>query len=498
MGTDPEYITQKVTTNEVVSHPGTALKLRRNNQALVLDAQIVLGETEPATLSFQNVAPVVNGTLAERMRIHTNGYVGIGTASPSSLLHVAGTVTATAFQGNGAGLTNVSGTDSTKVAKTGDTMTGALTLSGNPTTALHAAPKQYVDGRVAKTGDTMTGPLTVNGFARSLGLSVNDASNTGVGRGLWLWAATDPNHVIYSANPSGKSPANKNAVAGYFDSNHRLRLRTATGQGFLFENNAEVALVDINSDDGRLWTKGAVHAGGDIAVSGKHAFRGSDTWLRLNQDLAFTSGVHTPGVFAPMSLNVGGRGGWGNPGDGNIWYTGTLSKLDVADEFTATVRCADFTMGHSSRRGTPGRALVDEYRSLTPHGVFQTPRMMHTLSINYARDWEAVYIDGLVYSPSSRQLKENIKSLSSEVAKRIISTLEPVRFTYKQDAKQGGLNLECLGFIAEDTPPEVASPNQDAIVMNHIIAALTRVVKDHNASIGKLEAQVSQIQQQHA
>ena len=32
-----------------------------------------------------------------------------------------------------------------KLNKAGDTMTGALTLSGNPTNALHAAPKQYID-----------------------------------------------------------------------------------------------------------------------------------------------------------------------------------------------------------------------------------------------------------------------------------------------------------------------------------------------------------------
>jgi len=31
----------------------------------------------------------------------------------------------------------------------GGTMTGAITLSGDPTQALHAAPKQYVDARVA-------------------------------------------------------------------------------------------------------------------------------------------------------------------------------------------------------------------------------------------------------------------------------------------------------------------------------------------------------------
>ena len=35
-----------------------------------------------------------------------------------------------------------------KVAKSGDTMTGALTLSGSPTSSLHAATKGYVDGEI--------------------------------------------------------------------------------------------------------------------------------------------------------------------------------------------------------------------------------------------------------------------------------------------------------------------------------------------------------------
>lgn len=51
------------------------------------------------------------------------------------------------------------------------------------------------------------------------------------------------------------------------------------------------------------------------------------TWLRLNQNLDFTKpifGVHTPGVFAPVSLNVGGAGGWGDPGWGNVWVTGRV------------------------------------------------------------------------------------------------------------------------------------------------------------------------------
>lgn len=38
----------------------------------------------------------------------------------------------------------------TLVKKSGDTMTGALTLSGNPTANLHASPKQFVDAGDAK------------------------------------------------------------------------------------------------------------------------------------------------------------------------------------------------------------------------------------------------------------------------------------------------------------------------------------------------------------
>lgn len=51
------------------------------------------------------------------------------------------------------------------------------------------------------------------------------------------------------------------------------------------------------------------------------------TWLRLNQNLDYTKlilGVHTPGLFAPGSLNVGGAGSFGDPGPGNVWIVGSV------------------------------------------------------------------------------------------------------------------------------------------------------------------------------
>ncbi len=299
--------------------------------------------------------------------------------------------------------------------------------------------------------------------------------------------------------------------------------------------------LSINNATGGVYL-GNVGINGDIAIDGKHALRGSDSWLRLNQDFAFSSGVHTPGLFAPKSLNVGGVGGWSNPGDGNATIAGNVSiggeiqttsanafrmvqgnygsffrndgsdtyllltnagvpyggwndlrplrinnasggvylgNLDVSDNFTATIRCGDFCMGHSSRRGTPGRALVDG---------------SNTLHLNYGADWANVSIGGKVSTPSSRQLKENIQTLPSQLAKQIISTLEPVSFTYKHDS----LKSQCLGFIAEDAPTEVASSNYDAIIMNHIVTALTRVVKDQEQTIAELAVQVNLLRNKNA
>lgn len=64
--------------------------------------------------------------------------------------------------------------DTAKLDKSGGTMTGSLTLSGEPTANLHAATKKYVDdsipditGKLDKSGGTMTGALTLSGAPTS-------------------------------------------------------------------------------------------------------------------------------------------------------------------------------------------------------------------------------------------------------------------------------------------------------------------------------------------
>jgi hypothetical protein len=225
---------------------------------------------------------------------------------------------------------------------------------------------------------------------------------------------------------------------------------------------------------------------GDIALNGKHALRGNDGWLRLNQDSQFPEGTHTPALFAPMSINVGAaNGNWSfNPGNGSIAYAGTLNKLDVAVSFTGVVRCADFLIGgHPGRRAQPGRALVDD---------------TNTLVLNFAGDWPTTRIDGntiisRLIQPSSAVLKEDIRPVSGEAAAAIVDALDPVTFHWRDNPA-----ATHLGFIAEECPQAVTTPEKDGIFLSHIVAALTRVVRDQANTIAALERRLGAIEEQPA
>ena len=69
----------------------------------------------------------------------------IGNASSASALAVARTINNVAFDGT----ESITITDNTRIARSGDTMAGPLSLAANPTLPLHAVTKQYVDQAIA-------------------------------------------------------------------------------------------------------------------------------------------------------------------------------------------------------------------------------------------------------------------------------------------------------------------------------------------------------------
>ena len=95
--------------------------------------------------------------------------------------------------------------DSLKVSKAGDTMTGSLTLSGAPTSNLHAATKAYVDSAISGVG---TGDFKKDGTVAMTG-----ALNMGT-----------TNKIINLATPTLNTDASTKA---YTDSGDALKVSKA-------------------------------------------------------------------------------------------------------------------------------------------------------------------------------------------------------------------------------------------------------------------------------
>lgn len=89
---------------------------------------------------------------------------------------------------------------------------------------------------------------------------------------------------------------------------------------------------------------------------------------------------------------------------------------------------------------------------------------------------------GVWTNSSSRYLKEDIEVLDAYTAATALAELEPVSFRYRDD---GGDRY--LGFIAEDVPDIVATPDRRSLSPMDIVALLTKVVQEQQRRIADLE-----------
>jgi hypothetical protein len=94
---------------------------------------------------------------------------------------------------------------------------------------------------------------------------------------------------------------------------------------------------------------------------------------------------------------------------------------------------------------------------------------------------------------SSRELKESIAVLPAQEAIETLEGLNPVKYNLKADKEK---NLH-IGFIAEDVPDLVASRDRKAISTDHIVAVLTKVVKEQHKTISVLTEKIKGLEKQN-
>lgn len=80
---------------------------------------------------------------------------------------------------------------------------------------------------------------------------------------------------------------------------------------------------------------------------------------------------------------------------------------------------------------------------------------------------------GVWTDASSREYKQDVQPLSGDEARTALERLDPVKFAYKADPAE-----RHVGFIAEDVPDLVATPDRKAVSPMDIVAVLTRVLQE--------------------
>lgn len=101
-----------------------------------------------------------------------------------------------------------------------------------------------------------------------------------------------------------------------------------------------------------------------------------------------------------------------------------------------------------------------------------------------------VSVGGVWTNASSREYKQDIKSLTGDEAVETLTALQPVQFRYKTDPKE-----KHVGFIAEDVPDLVASADRKGMSAMDVVAVLTKVVQDQQKTIAALSRKVAALEQ---
>jgi hypothetical protein len=96
---------------------------------------------------------------------------------------------------------------------------------------------------------------------------------------------------------------------------------------------------------------------------------------------------------------------------------------------------------------------------------------------------------GVWTNASSRSFKNDIRDLDATAATETLKNLQPVTYTYKVDPSE-----HHVGFIAEDVPDLVATPDRKGLSPMDIVAVLTKVVQEQQTTIDALKSRLDQVE----
>lgn len=356
---------------------GTANEVEVTNGA----GSITLGLPNAVSITDLTTSSLVvdTNTLVANVAGYTDK-VGIGTATPGELLHIAGATPVVKVEGTGstdpwiklyrgadltASIVSTS-TETTFKRENGDS-TPSISLSEAGDVTLTSETKTYIKDNssddtilnISTTGATKDPVLefTGSGFTNNariyvdsdaggepllikrndkLGISIDDSGQVGIGTSnpdCSLHVLGNAPKICLESNPAGDCTLefhDTTSTVGHlqFDqSEGKVRLDGKSGKSISFGTNGNSDVVEITTSGNITLGAGKTVDGRDISADGTTL----DNLVTSRSEIATTSGKWDS-VWTTVNANSGGDGPWNDSGGGGgtVDTTGTITANDVA------------------------------------------------------------------------------------------------------------------------------------------------------------------------
>lgn len=402
-----------------------------------------------------------NGNWSELMRIQEAGNVGIGVSSPVQKLDVNGRLR----------------------IRGGSPSSGRVLMSSNG-----SGDATWVDIGSQGIGDNL------GNHSATTNLNMNNRQidnidyldmRASTGRGIRFWSSNS-----YKISMGNSSEYKYGAVNDY---SIKMSMNNDGDRGWTWGVSGSTPIASIDTE-GHMTLAGDLDVrGADIEIANKHAFRGNDSWLRLNQNNSFTSGTYSPqkiradGGFQVdgnwvIESNAGwhrsyGNTGWRNATHGGGWYMSNSSWI----------------------RAYNNRSILGQVNNTTP-----AIRGDQTYSGQYAGEFRsynssngaAIRAYGYVYaytyySYSTKTMKKDIQKFDRddyESSLAFVGDLDLNYYRFKDDEEYPKIHV---GLIAEDAPTTITAPGQKGISANELTIFNTGAIKALNNKMQEQESQIS-------